>query len=76
MIDNTELEAVLEVQRFDEELTADNVLKYAEGIGLERVIVIGVREDGEHYYASNDHDGTWVYFELDRFKEFLMRDMY
>lgn len=56
-------------------IVPDSVLRGAMG-RLREVIVIGKEPDGEYYYAASNADGRWAIFHAERFKEFIMRQIY
>lgn len=53
-------------------LTAERVLQSAMDAALSEVIVIGVTEDGDEYFASSNADGGFVVWHMERAKHKLM----
>lgn len=58
------------VTRLD--LPVDMVLDAAKDMGLDGVVILGYREDGEHYFASTYADGGNVLWLLEMCKKELL----
>lgn len=54
-------------------LQPERVLAKASGQKFERVLIIGITEDGAEYFASSDPDGGTAVWDLERAKHKLMR---
>lgn len=54
------------------DLPVDRVLDGAKDQGLEGVVILGYREDGEHFFASTYADGGTVMWLLEMCKKELL----
>ena len=54
------------------DLSVDMVLDGAKKGGLDGVVILGYREDGEHYFASTYADGGTVLWLLEMCKKQLL----
>jgi hypothetical protein len=53
-------------------IPTERVLQKASSLNFERVVIIGVLEDGGEYFASSEADGGCILWDMERAKFKLM----